>query len=180
MVEARSVNVKNTTTTTTKNFDIFPPDGGMLRKSRCVQIFLFYKQFLYHSGDLGTRPATPSGGSSSFGSSPPPNCCRSFSSRPQRACKHTGRLGGGRRARGPLIPVQEQQGRNQGRLERESKQRKAKKRWIWARHQEQINLERRKQRRRGRPAQRATRAHARVVRSSARAAARSKELVVPT
>ena len=52
-------------------------------------------------------------------------CCRSSSSRQQRACKHKGRLGGGRRARGPLIPVQEQQGRNQGRLERERKQKKA-------------------------------------------------------
>ena len=69
------------------------------------------------------------------------HCCRSSSSRQQRACKHKGRLGGGRRARGPLIPVQEQQGRNQGRLERERKQRKNKKRWIWARHQEQRDLE---------------------------------------
>ena len=76
--------------------------------------------------------------------------------------------------------MQEQQGRNQGRLEREKKQRKAKKRWIWARHQEQRDLERRRQRRRGRPARRAARARARVVRSSARAAARSKELVVAT
>ena len=108
------------------------------------------------------------------------HCCRSSSSRQQRACKHKGRLGGGRRARGPLIPVQEQQGRNRGRLERERKQEKAQKRWIWARHQEQRALERRKQRRRGRPARRAVRAHARVIRSSARAAARSKELVVAT
>ena len=76
--------------------------------------------------------------------------------------------------------MQEQQGRNKGRLERERKQRVAKKRWIWARHQEKRDLERRKQRRRGRPARRAARAHARVVRSTARAAARSKELVVAT
>ena len=76
--------------------------------------------------------------------------------------------------------MQEQQGRNQGRLERERKQKKAKKRGIWAIHQEQRDLERRKQRRRGRPARRAVRAHARVIRSSARAAARSKELVVAT
>ena len=76
--------------------------------------------------------------------------------------------------------MQEQQGRNQGRLERERKQREAKKRWIWARHQEQRDLERRKQRRRGRPARRAARAHARVVCSTARAATRSKELVVAT
>ena len=76
--------------------------------------------------------------------------------------------------------MQEQQGRNQGRVERERKQKKAKKRWIWARNQEQRDLERRKQRRRGRPARRAVRAHARVIRSSARAAARSKELVVAT
>ena len=60
--------------------------------------------------------------------------------------------------------MQEQQGRNQGRLERERKQRIAKKRWIWARHQEKRDLERRKQRRRERPARRAARAHARVVR----------------
>ena len=68
------------------------------------------------------------------------HCCRSSSSRQQRACKHKGRLGGGRRARGPLIPVQEQQGRNQGRLERERKQRIAKKRWIWASHQAKRDL----------------------------------------
>ena len=74
--------------------------------------------------------------------------------------------------------MQEQQGRNQGRLEGERKQREAKKWWMWARHQEKRDLERRKQRKRGRPARCATRAHARVVRSSARAAARSKELVV--
>ena len=76
--------------------------------------------------------------------------------------------------------MQEQQGRDQGRLESERKQRKAKKMCIWARHQEQRDMERRKQRRRGRPARRAARAHARVVRSSAGAAARSKELVVAT
>ena len=33
--------------------------------------------------------------------------------------------------------MQEQQGRNQGRLERETKKKKAKKRGIWAIHQEQ-------------------------------------------
>ena len=65
-------------------------------------------------------------------------------------------------------------------LERERKQRVAKKRWIWARHQEKIDLERRKKRRRGRPARRAARAHARVICSTARATARSKELVVGT
>ena len=108
------------------------------------------------------------------------NCCRSSSSRQQRAYKHKGRLGGGRRVRGPLIPVQELQGRNQGTLERVRKQRVAKQRWIWARHQEKRDLERRKQTRRGRPARRAARAHARVVRSTARAAARSKELMVAT
>ena len=108
------------------------------------------------------------------------HCCHSSSSRQQRACKHKGRLGGDRRARGPLIPVQEQQGRNQGRLERERKRRLAKKRWIWARHQKKRDLERRKQMRKGRPARRAARAHARVVRSTAMAAARSKELVVAT
>ena len=108
------------------------------------------------------------------------HCCRSSRSRQKRACKHKGWLGGSRRARGQLIPVQEQQGRNKGRLERERKERVAKKSCIWARHQEQRDLERRKQRRRGRPARRAARAHARVVRSTARAAARSKELVVAT
>ena len=108
------------------------------------------------------------------------NCCRSSNSRQQRACEHKGRLGGGRRARGPLIPVQEQQGRNQGRLKRERKRRVAKKRRIWARHQEKRDLERRKQTRRGRPARRAARAHARMVPSTARAAARLKELMVAT
>ena len=80
------------------------------------------------------------------------HCCRSSSSRQEGACKHKVRLGGVRRARGPLIPVQEQQGRDQGRLERERKQRVAKKMWIWARHQKKRDLERRKQRKRGRPA----------------------------
>ena len=36
-----------------KRFDIFPPDWGMLRRSRCVQIFL-YKDIVYSTAVQGS------------------------------------------------------------------------------------------------------------------------------